>query len=113
MRRVNRLRDGNAHIEKPEACENRRIGSRLGRRSNRARGAVRSGLEVADEVVVTERQQRRRKHVERQNDLQPKARGSAREPCGTAHLHFNYTGRFAGNAKTQFLWRARQLCIPP
>jgi len=69
MRRVDDLRDGNADIEQPEACENRRIGSRLGRRADRARGAVCRGLEVTDEVVVTERQQRCRKHVERENDL--------------------------------------------
>ena len=54
---------------------------------------------VAREIVVTERQQRCRENVERENDLQPQADGSAREPPGCRHLRIDYTGRSGMNAK--------------
>ena len=60
---------------------------------------MRAGLEVADEIVVTERQQSRREDVQCENDLQPEAEGSAKEPPGRRHLHLDYTGRRHQNAK--------------
>ncbi len=46
---------------------------------------------MADEIVVAERQQRGRENVECENDLQPQADGSAREPPGCKHLRIDYT----------------------
>jgi len=65
------------------APRDRGIGRGFPRRSHRADAAVRGGLEVAGNVVVRERYQRRREYIEDQYDLQPQAEpGSAREPPG-------------------------------
>jgi hypothetical protein len=48
---------------------------------------------------VTERQERCRKQVERENDVQLQTDGSAREPSGFHHLQFDYTARLPIHAK--------------
>ena len=74
-----------ADIEQPEPGENGRVGSGFGRGTNGARRAVRRRFDMASEIVVTERQQRCGEQIERENDLQPQAEGSAREPPGGRH----------------------------
>ena len=91
MRSINAGIDRDTGIEERESGEDGGIGGSLGRRTNGARRAVRRRFDVAGEIVMTERQQRCRKHIERENDLQPQAEGSAREPPGCRHLHIDYT----------------------
>lgn len=92
MGRIDGLGNGDAGVVQPEPGEHGRIGSRLGRRPDNAGRAVRCGFEMADEIVMSERQQRCREHVERENELQTKADGSATEPAGCTHLQIDYTG---------------------
>jgi hypothetical protein len=88
---INPVIDGDARIKQPEPGEDGWIGGSLGRRPNGARRAVRRGLDMAREVVVTEWQQRCREQVEPENDLQRRADGSAREPPENRHLRIDYT----------------------
>ena len=91
MRCINAVIHRDTSIEQREPGKDGRIGGSLGGRTNGARRAVRRGLDMAGEIVMTERQQRCRKHVKREDDLQPQADGSAREPPGCRHLHIDYT----------------------
>jgi hypothetical protein len=83
--------DRDTGIQQPETGKDGRIGGSLSRRTNGARRAVRRGFDMAREIVVTERQQPCRQNVECENDLQPQADGSAREPPGCRHLLIDYT----------------------
>jgi rhomboid family protein len=55
---------------------------------------------MADDIVVPEGHQRCRKEVQPEDDPEPQAQGSASEPPGSRHLHFNYKGRPPPNAKS-------------
>ena len=92
LRLVYRFTDGLAGIVKPETREHGRIGCRLGGRTDGAGCAMCGGFDVADEVVVAERQERCRQNVERKNDLQPQAEGPAEGQPRYTHLHFRLYG---------------------
>jgi hypothetical protein len=91
--------DRDTRIKQRESGKDGGIGGSLGGRTNGACRAMRRGLDMAREIVMTERQQRCRKHIEREDDLQRQADGSAREPSGCRHLHIDYTGPSGINAK--------------
>ena len=73
MQLIDRVTQGFAGIEQPEAREDTGIGGSLSRRADCARGAVSCRFDVAGEIVMAERQQGRRQDIEREDDLQPQA----------------------------------------
>ena len=69
MRGINAVIDRGTRIKQRESGEDGGIGRSLGGRTNGACRAMRRGLDMAGEIVMTERQQRCRKHIEREDDL--------------------------------------------
>jgi hypothetical protein len=86
VRCIDALSDRDAGVEQPESCNDGWRGGSLRRGANGARRAVRGRFDMTGEIVVTKRQQPCREDVQRENELESQADGSAREPAGSRHL---------------------------